>query len=163
MRFAKSSTNHNVSRVQVVIYPAIQFVDFMVSLYLTPAFYIFHSERAVHVLEFYINKNISGDVLVNNHTSVEQKKQYRCCADWSLISNKYRKVYKEPITDNMDGNPQVIENAKQLLHPDISPLLVDNKDLAKLTSTYILTVDHNRLRDKDFIYIQLVCTLVELM
>ncbi|CAF4764426.1 unnamed protein product [Rotaria sp. Silwood1] len=152
MRFANNENNINVPRVQVLIYPVVQFFDFMLPSYLTPALHIFHFGRGGQILEFYINKSITNDILINNHTSIEQKKQYRQFVDWSFIPNKYRKVYKESITDNIDGNPKLIENAKQVLHRDISPLLVDNKELSKLPSTYILTVDHDRLRDEGFIY-----------
>lgn len=152
MRFANSSKSINRPRLQVLIYPVVQFFDFMLPSYLTPALHIFHFGRAGQVQEFYINKSISEAVLVNNHTNVEQKRRYRQFVDWSLIPTKYRQVYKEPITDNIDGDSQLIENAKQILNPDISPLLVENRDLAKLPSTYILTVDHDRLRDEGFIY-----------
>ncbi|CAF1099753.1 unnamed protein product [Rotaria sordida] len=152
MRFANNSNKINVPRVQVLIYPVVQFFDFMVPSYLTPALHIFHFGRRGEILEFYLNKSISDDVLINNHTSIEQKKQYRQFVDWSLIPNKYRNVYKESITDNIEGNPKLIENAKQALDPDVSPLLVNNKELSKLPSTYILTVDHDRLRDEGFIY-----------
>ncbi|CAF2957169.1 unnamed protein product [Rotaria sp. Silwood2] len=152
MRFANNSKSIMMPRVQVLIYPVVQFFDFMLPSYLTPALHIFHFGRGGLVLEFYINKSISADVLVNNHTSIEQKKQYRRFVDWSFIPKEYRKVYKESITDNIDGNPKLIENAKQVLHPDVSPLLVDDDELAKLPSTYILTVDHDRLRDEGFIY-----------
>ncbi|CAF3796637.1 unnamed protein product, partial [Rotaria sp. Silwood1] len=162
IRFAKDANSNNIPCIQVLIYSTVRFFDLMVPSYVTPPLHIFHSERAVQVLELYINKSIHGDVLVNKHSSIEQKKQYRRFVDWSLIPNKYRKVYKEQIIDNMDGNPQLIENAKQLLHRDISPLLVDNEDLAKLPSTYILTVDHDRLRDEGFLSLTFLEGLFEL-
>jgi acetyl esterase/lipase len=152
MRFASKSISHNVPRLQVLIYPVVQFFDFMVPSYLTPTLHIFHFGRGGLVLELYINKSITDDVLANNHTSLQQKKQYRRFVDWSLIPEKYRQVYKTPITDKMDGNIELIENAKGLLHPDVSPLLVDDTELAKLPPTYVLTVDHDRLRDEGFIY-----------
>jgi acetyl esterase/lipase len=52
----------------------------------------------------------------------------------------------------MEGNPKLIKNAKGVLNPDVSPLLVEDEELAKLPPTYILTVDHDRLRDEGFIY-----------
>ena len=56
------------------------------------------------------------------------------------------------MNDDREGNPQLIENARQALHPDVSPLLVDDNDLKKLPRTYISTVDHDRLGDQGFIY-----------
>ncbi len=152
MRFASSSISVNVPRLQVLIYPVVQFFDFLVPSYLTPALHIFHFGRDGLVTQLYINKSISDDILANNHTSVQQKKQYRQFVDWSFIPNKYRQIYKEPVDDKMQGNPELIKNAKALLTPDVSPLLVDNKQLSKLPPTYVLTVDHDRLRDEGFIY-----------
>jgi acetyl esterase/lipase len=152
MRFASTSISHHVPRLQVLIYPVVQFFDFMVPSYLTPCLQIFHFGRGGQVLELYLNKSISNDVLANNHTTIKQKKHYRSFVDWSLIPSKYRQVYKEPISDHFDGDAKLIENAKQALSPDVSPLLVDNKQLAKLPSTYVLTVDHDRLRDEGLIY-----------
>lgn len=152
MRFASKSISVNVPRLQVLIYPAVQFFDFLVPSYLTPALHIFHFGRGGLVLELYMNKSITEDILANNHTSIKQKKQYRQYVDWSFIPNKYRQVYKQPIDDQVEGNPELIENAKDILNPDVSPLLVDDKELAKLPPTYVLTVDHDRLRDEGFIY-----------
>jgi len=39
-----------------------------------------------------------------------------------------------------------------MLTPEISPLLVEDNELAKLPSTYILSVGHDSLRDEAFIY-----------
>ncbi|CAF1407596.1 unnamed protein product [Adineta ricciae] len=152
MRFASEPISEIRPRLQVLIYPVVQFFDFMVPSYLTPALHIFHFGRGGQVLELYTGKSISDDILANNHTSLEQRKTYRKYVDWSFIPKKYRQVYKEPITDQMEGNAELIGNAKLVLHRDISPLLVDDSDLAKLPPTYVLTVDHDRLRDEGFIY-----------
>ncbi|CAF3721686.1 unnamed protein product, partial [Adineta steineri] len=139
-------------RLQVLIYPVVQFFDFMIPSYLTPALHIFHFGRAGQVFQLYLNKTITDDIIINNHTNLQQKKKYRQYVDWSLIPEKYRQIYKKPITDEIDGNNELIKNSEQLLDRKLSPLLVDNKELAKLPSTYILTVDHDRLRDEGFIY-----------
>jgi acetyl esterase/lipase len=151
-RFVSNSISVNVPRLQVLIYPVVQFFDMMVPSYLTPSLQIFHFGKEGQVLEFYMNKSISADIMANNHTSIEQKKHYRRYVDWSFIPEKYRQVYKKPITDQMEGNPKLIKNAKGVLNPDVSPLLVEDEELAKLPPTYILTVDHDRLRDEGFIY-----------
>jgi len=152
MRFANNSISVNVPRLQVLIYPVVQFFDFLVPSYLTPALSIFNFGRRGQVLAFYMNQSISDDILDNNHTSIQQKKQYRQFVDWSFIPNKYRQVYKEPVDGQMEGNAKLIENAKDVLTPDVSPLLVSDEELAKLPSTYVLTVGHDRLRDEGFIY-----------
>ena len=152
MRLANNPVNGNVPRLQALIYPVVQFFDFMGPSYIAPSLQILDFGREDLFLQLYINKTITSDILTNKHISVEQKKYYRRFVDWSYIPEKYRKIYKQPVTDQLEGNPQLIENAKQLLHPDMSPLLVDDSELAKLPPTYILTVDHDRLRDEAFIY-----------
>jgi acetyl esterase/lipase len=52
----------------------------------------------------------------------------------------------------LEGVPQLIENANVALNQDVSPLLIEDEELAKLPSTYVLTVDYDRLRDEGFIY-----------
>ncbi|CAF1279597.1 unnamed protein product [Adineta steineri] len=150
--FVSKSISKNIPRLQVLIYPVVQFFDFMIPSYLTPALHIFHFGRAGQVFQLYLNKTITDDIIINNHTNLQQKKKYRQYVDWSLIPEKYRQIYKKPITDEIDGNNELIKNSEQLLDRKLSPLLVDNKELAKLPSTYILTVDHDRLRDEGFIY-----------
>jgi hypothetical protein len=47
----------------------------------------------------------------------------------------------------------LINNAKQVVDSDLSPVLVENEKWTKLSGTYVITVGHDRLRDKRFIYI----------
>lgn len=153
MRIATNNVTKNVLRVQVLIYPVVQFFDFMLPSYLENMIDIFDSVKDGLFLELYLNKTITKDIFMNNHATIQQKKRFRPFVNWSFIPNKYRQIYKEPITDSIDGNPKLIENAKQTLDPDLSPLLVENEKLAKLPSTYVLTVGHDRLRDEGFIYV----------
>ncbi|CAF2442124.1 unnamed protein product [Rotaria sp. Silwood2] len=113
MQLANNANSVNVSRIQVLIYPVVQFFDSMLLSYLTSILNIFDFGRASAALEYYLNKTITNDVLINNHTSIEQKKKYHQFVDWSLILNKYQQIYKEPITDNINDDPKVIENTKQ--------------------------------------------------
>lgn len=152
MKLVNNSISENVPRLQILIYPVVQFFDLMQPSFLTPSLQIFHFGRGGQVLHLYLNETISDDILMNNHTTLEQKKFYRRWVDWSYIPLQYRKVYRQPIGDDQDGNPQLIKNARKSLDPDVSPLLVDDKDLRKLPRTYISTVDHDRLRDQGFIY-----------
>lgn len=152
MRFATNPKAVHVPRTQVLIYPVVQFFDMMLPSYLTPALHIFHFGRGGLVLELYMNKSITADILANNHTSIKQKKHFRKFVDWSHIPQKYRQIYEKPITDDRQGNAKSIENAKDTLLSDVSPLLVEDDQLAKLPPTYVLTVDHDRLRDEGFIY-----------
>ena len=151
MRFATHPIGAHSPRLQILIYPVLQFFDVMLPSMIQAHYQIFHYTLD-HILSVYLNQTISEAIYGNNHTSVAQKKHYRQFVDWSLIPSKYRTVYKQPITDKIEGDPDLIERAKNALNPEISPLLVEDKQLAKLPSTYISSVGHDRLRDEDFIY-----------
>jgi len=151
MRFSTHPIGKYSPRLQILIYPSLQFFDMMLPSYREKHFkFVYYT--AYHKLSLYLNETIDKSLYDNNHTSVEQKKTHRKYVDWSLIPSKYRIIYKQPITDDYEGDPNLIKKAKKLLDPEISPLLVEDEQLAKLPSTYILTVGHDRLRDEAFIY-----------
>lgn len=155
MRFATQSVGDYKPRLQILIYPVTQLFDLMLPSYMQEH-YQFFRYTVDNTLSLYLNTNIDGSIYANNHTSVQQKKLYRKYVDWSLIPAKYRTLYQKPITDNVEGDPGLIERAKLALTPEISPLLVDDNQLAKLPPTYVLSVGHDRLRDEAFIYAERV-------
>jgi len=151
MRFATHPVSGYTPRLQILIYPAVQLFDMMLPSYIEEHYQFFHY-TVDNVLSLYLNKKIDKSIYANNHVTVEQKKHYRKYVDWSLIPSKYRTIYNNPITDDNEGDPTLIENAKDALSPEISPLLVEDEKLAKLPPTYILSVGHDSLRDEAFIY-----------
>ena len=151
MRFASQTTSERKPRLQILIYPVLQLFDMMLPSYMHSHFEFF-PYTVDHTLSSYFGKKVDQSIYANNHLSVAQKKKYRKYVDWSLIPAKYRTVYQKPLTDNQEGHPTLIENAKLVLNPEVSPLLVDDESLAKLPSTYLLSVGHDRLRDEAFIY-----------
>jgi arylacetamide deacetylase-like 2 len=151
MRFVTHPIGKYSPRAQILIYPVMQLFDLMLPSYIQEHYKFFHY-TVDNVLSLYLHQDIDKSIYANNHTSVEQKQRYRKYVDWSLIPSKYRTIYKHPITDNNEGDPNLIQRAKQVLSPEISPLLVEDKQLAKLPSTYILSVGHDSLRDEAFIY-----------
>ena len=151
MRFATHPIGSHSPRLQILIYPVLQFFDLMLPSEMQTHYQIFYY-TIDHTLSMYLNQAVGKGVYANNHTSVAQKKHYRQFVDWSLIPSKYRTIYKHPITDDNEGDPDLIERAKEALNPEVSPLLVEDKKLAKLPSTYISSVGHDRLRDEAFIY-----------
>ena len=151
MRFATNPIGPYSPRLQILIYPSLQFFDLMLPSYLEQHF-TFLRYTAYHKLSVYLNETIDRSLYANDHTSVAQKKFYRKYVDWSLIPAEYRTVYQKPMNDEHEGNPNLIERGKKALDPEVSPLLVDDEQLSKSPSTYILTVGHDRLRDEGFIY-----------
>jgi acetyl esterase/lipase len=151
MRFATNPVGKYSPRLQILIYPVLQYFDLMLPSNMQQH-YQFFPLFVDHTLSVYFNETIDKSIYANKHTTANQKKHYRKYVDWSLIPSKYRTIYKHPITDDDEGDPNLIEKAKQALNPEVSPLLVEDEQLAKLPSTYLLSVDHDRLRDEAFIY-----------
>ncbi|UJR21286.1 hypothetical protein I4U23_024378 [Adineta vaga] len=151
MRLITHPVSKYSPRLQILIYPSLQFFDMMLPSYMQKHFIFLHY-TSCHKLSVYLNDTIDQSLYLNKHTSIEQKRQYRKYVDWSLIPSKYRTIYSKPSTDDHDGDLNLIEKGKKVLDPEISPLLVDDEQLAKLPTTYIITVGHDRLRDEGFIY-----------
>ncbi|CAF0724413.1 unnamed protein product [Adineta ricciae] len=151
MRLVTHPVSKYLPRLQVLIYPSLQFFDMMLPSYRQQHFTFLHYTSS-HKLSVYLNDSIDETLYFNQHTSLEQKRWYRKYVDWSLIPIEYRTIYTNPIMDGQEGDFKLIEKMKRALEPDVSPLLVDNEQLAKLPSTYIITVGHDRLRDEGFIY-----------
>jgi acetyl esterase/lipase len=151
MRFVTDPIGKYSPRLQILIYPVVQMFDFMLPSYIQEHYIFFHY-TVDNALSLYLNQDIDKSIYANNHTSVQEKQRYRKYVDWSLIPSKYRTIYKHPITDNNEGDPNLIKKSKKILSPEISPLLVEDEQLAKLPSTYILSVGHDQLRDEAFIY-----------
>ncbi|CAF1058609.1 unnamed protein product [Rotaria magnacalcarata] len=151
MRLATRPVTQFLPRLQILLYPSLQVFDMMLPSHrqehYTLVYYDIH-----HLLSIYLNKTVDKSIYANNHTSVKQKKHYRKFIDWSLIPSKYRIKYQESANDDHEGDPNLIKETKKALGPEISPLLVNDAQLAKSVPTYVLTVGHDRLRDEGFIY-----------
>ncbi|CAF0923712.1 unnamed protein product [Didymodactylos carnosus] len=137
-------------KLQVLIYPIVQFFDFMLPSYMKANVEVLDYGTMADVLSIYLNKTITSDILGNNHTTPKVKKQFEKYIDWSLIPVDIRGE-RNPIAPDYGSN-ELYEQVKQALTEDISPLLVDDTRLKKLPPTYMLSVNHDRLRDENFIY-----------
>jgi acetyl esterase/lipase len=151
MRFATHPVGKHSPRLQILIYPLLQFFDLMLPSNMQEHYQMYRA-TIDHTLSLYLNETIDKSIYANNHLTVKQKKHYRRYVDWSLIPSKYRTIYQHPITDDREGDPNLIERAKEALNPEVSPLLAEDKQLTTLPPTYILSVDHDRVRDEAFIY-----------
>lgn len=151
MRFATNPIGKYSPRLQILIYPSLQFFDMMLPSYIEKH-YTFFYYTAYDKLSMYLNETIDQSLYANKHLSIEQKQFYRKYVDWSLIPLEYRKIYQKSITDEDEGDRDLIRKCEKILLPEVSPLLVEDEQLAKLPTTYILTAGHDRLRDEGFIY-----------
>ena len=152
MRLATDDDPHNSPRLLVLIYPLVQFFDFQLPSFVQPSLSIFHFATMSDILRIYFNTSIRFPSISNRHTSIEQKKKFRSLVDWGLIPDRYRQIHKASTSEDVEGDPELVYGLQQALNPDASPLLVDNEQLAKLPPTYLLTVEHDALRDEALIY-----------
>ena len=151
MRFATNQVTRCLPRLQVLIYPLLQCFDFTLPSYQEDHWEVYPYSIA-HLLSVYLKQDIDESIFLNNHTSVEQKRIYGSLVDRSLISPEFRGTRGHSQMKIREGDPILVQRASMALHPEISPLLVEDNQLARLPPTYMLTVGHDRLRDEGFIY-----------
>ena len=152
MRHASNRRAEYRPRLQVLIYPLLQFFDFMLPSYQEDHYEVY-PYSIDYALSAYIGVPIDKTIFQNKHTSVEQKTYYRQFVNWNLLPAESRNQHLSPIMDDSEGDQALIEQASVALQPEISPLLVEDSQLRALPPTYVLTVGHDRLRDEGFIYV----------
>ncbi|XP_048397920.1 neutral cholesterol ester hydrolase 1-like isoform X1 [Stegostoma tigrinum] len=152
---ADSSINIQI-KLQALIYPVLQALDFNTPSYqqnmATPILY-------KHVMARFWLEYLNGDpsfvqaMLVNNHTAsnLSQLTSIRAHLNWTnLLPQSFIKNYK-PVIQVM-GSPQVIKALPALLDPRAAPLIADKEILQLLPRAYILTCEHDILRDDGIMY-----------
>ena len=152
MRFATNRQATYRPLAQVLIYPLLQFFDFMLPSYQEDHYEVY-PYSIEYALSAYIGETIDKSIYRNNHTSVEQKRYYRRLVDWNLLPADSRETHARPTMDTYEGDAIVVQRASKALHSEISPLLVEDSELTRLPPTYVLTVGHDRLRDEGLIYV----------
>ncbi|XP_066565004.1 neutral cholesterol ester hydrolase 1a [Amia ocellicauda] len=155
-QLALDSSITNKFKLQSLIYPVLQALDFN-----TPSY---QQNRDVPILyrplmaRFWL-EYLNGDpsfiqpLLVNNHTALDlsQATVSRAKLNWTLLlPSAFKKNYK-PVVQAM-GTPKVIEEVPGLLDARAAPLLADQEVLRMLPRTYILTCEHDVLRDDGIMY-----------
>ncbi|XP_042194906.1 neutral cholesterol ester hydrolase 1 [Callorhinchus milii] len=143
-------------KIQALIYPVLQALDFNTPSYqqntATPILY-------KRVMARFWLEYLNGDpsfvqaMLVNNHTAsdLSQLTTARARLNWTtLLPKSFIKNYK-PVIQVM-GSPQVIEKLPALLDPRAAPLIADEEILQLLPKAYILTCEHDILRDDGMMY-----------
>ncbi|XP_038204220.1 neutral cholesterol ester hydrolase 1 [Arvicola amphibius] len=146
----------NKLKLQALIYPVLQALDFN-----TPSYQQNKNTPILprHVMVKYWvdyfkgNYNFVQAMIVNNHTSldVEKATALRARLDWtSLLPPSIRKNYK-PVVQTT-GDARITQEIPQLLDAASSPLIADQEVLQHLPKTYILTCEHDVLRDDGIMY-----------
>ncbi|KAJ8797741.1 hypothetical protein J1605_017167 [Eschrichtius robustus] len=155
-QFNQDANLKNKLKVQALIYPVLQALDFNTPSYQqnvnTP---ILPRYVMVKYWVDYFNGNYDfvQAMIVNNHTSLDvgEAAALRAHLNWtSLLPASITKTYK-PVMQTT-GNTRIVQEIPQLLDARSAPLIADQEVLRHLPKTYILTCEHDVLRDDGIMY-----------
>uniref|UniRef100_A0A2K5QNH5 Neutral cholesterol ester hydrolase 1 n=2 Tax=Cebus imitator TaxID=2715852 RepID=A0A2K5QNH5_CEBIM len=155
-QFTQDASLKNKLKLQALIYPVLQALDFN-----TPSY---QQNMNTPILPRYVmvkywvdyfkgNYDFVEAMIVNNHTSldVEEAAALRARLNWtSLLPASIVKNYK-PVVQTT-GNARIVRELPQLLDARSAPLIADQVVLQDLPKTYILTCEHDVLRDDGIMY-----------
>ncbi|XP_048203069.1 neutral cholesterol ester hydrolase 1 [Perognathus longimembris pacificus] len=155
-QFSQDANVRNKLKLQALIYPVLQALDFN-----TPSYQQNTNTPILprYVMAKYWVDYFKGDyafvqaMVVNNHTAldVHEAAAFRAHLNWtSLLPASVTKNYK-PVVQTT-GNARILKELPQLLDARSSPLIADQEVLQRLPKTYILTCEHDVLRDDGIMY-----------
>ncbi|XP_072442758.1 arylacetamide deacetylase-like 4 [Chiloscyllium punctatum] len=141
-------------RAQVLIYPALQMVDFNLPSYRQNQFVpILFRTRMIFFFLQYLNgdMSIAEDVLSGHHLPVEVKSKYRRWLNPDLIPGNFQVRDHKPnlALTHVD---EVYDLVKPSLEPTFAPLLASDAAISKLPPAYILTCEFDVLRDDGLLF-----------
>nr|XP_004655970.2 arylacetamide deacetylase-like 2 [Jaculus jaculus] len=139
-------------KAQALIYPGLQIIDtFMPSHKLYQHGPLLSREMTFRLLTPYMaDDNILYKAILNNQHMPEGSRHVFKFVNWStFLPEKYKKnqVYTEPILGKLNASYPA------LLDSRMSPLLATDAQLRNLQLTYMLTCEHDLLRDDGLIYV----------
>ncbi|XP_063062693.1 neutral cholesterol ester hydrolase 1 isoform X2 [Engraulis encrasicolus] len=144
-------------KVQALIYPVLQALDFNTPSYQqngnTPILY-----RPIMARFWLEYLNASPDLapllLANNHTALDlasMPQEVRAKIDWTrLLPPAFRKDYQK--VTPAEGSGSVLEELPALLDVRAAPLLAEEEVLSAVPPAYIMTCEHDVLRDDGLMY-----------
>ncbi|XP_038677978.1 arylacetamide deacetylase-like 4 isoform X2 [Scyliorhinus canicula] len=139
---------------QVMIYPALQMVDFSLPSYQQNQYVpVLFRTRMIFFYLQYLNGDMSlgEDVLSGHHLPVEIKTNYRRWIKADLIPSEFQVADHKPnlvLTHEED----VYDLVKPSLEPTFSPLLASDAAIGRLPPAYILTCEFDVLRDDGLLF-----------
>ncbi|KAM9777700.1 neutral cholesterol ester hydrolase 1a [Neosynchiropus ocellatus] len=141
--------------VQALVYPALQALDFNTPSYLE-SFNVPPLHRP-HMIMFWLHYLGAGlselqPAMMNHHSAADQvPSEMWARVDWtSLLPDKFKKNHKALRAEKSSLQKQV----RALLDVRAAPLLAGSEVLAKTPRAYILTAEHDVLRDDGLMYAQ---------
>lgn len=145
-------------KLQVLIYPVLQLLDFNTASYQQnwgiPILY--RDLMARYWLEYLgADGSLLDTILLNNHTALDdsQANPHRSKVNWtSMIPEHMRKHYRAIFPQT--GSPSVLQDVPAMLDPRAAPLLAEQEVLKTVPPAYIMTCEHDVLRDDGMMYIR---------
>ncbi|XP_060918508.1 neutral cholesterol ester hydrolase 1-like [Labrus mixtus] len=145
--------------VQALIYPVLQALDFNTPSYLQNEHIpILYRSIMIRFWLQYLGVDLSlfPHFTTNNHSSLQHTHitpELRARLDWTvLLSPKYKNNYKPVIVEK--GSQGAVKEVPGLLDVRSSPLLAGPEVLAKCPRAYVLTCEHDVLRDDGMMYVR---------
>ncbi|KAI7809447.1 neutral cholesterol ester hydrolase 1a [Triplophysa rosa] len=143
-------------KLQVLIYPVLQALDFNTASYQqnqnVPILY--RKLMARFWLEYLgADPDLIHSILINNHTAQDQNHMSlnRSKLDWTtLLPKRMIKHYKPVIP--VTGSSNILKDVPALLDARAAPLLADEEVLRMAPRAYVLTGEHDVLRDDGIMY-----------
>uniref|UniRef100_A0A8C2F090 Neutral cholesterol ester hydrolase 1 n=1 Tax=Cyprinus carpio TaxID=7962 RepID=A0A8C2F090_CYPCA len=144
-------------KVQALVYPVLQALDFN-----TPSYQqntnmpILDRPMVLRFWLEYLNgeQKLVPALLANNHTALDQGQEIAAAkakTDWTkLLPVAFQKSYK-PVFP-LQGDPKLLEKLPGLLDVRAAPLLAETKVLKAVPPAYIMTCEHDVLRDDGLMY-----------
>ncbi|XP_040830855.1 arylacetamide deacetylase-like 2 [Ochotona curzoniae] len=139
-------------KIQALLYPALQAIDsYLPSHRENEHGVILTREMAIKLVSLYFTKDeaLPQAMRRNQYMPLESKHLFKF-VNWStLLPEQYRKdhIYREPILG------QAGFSLPALMDSRASPLLARDSQLQKLPRTYLLTCQHDLLRDDGLMYV----------
>ncbi|XDV47653.1 hypothetical protein PO909_017228 [Leuciscus waleckii] len=142
-------------KVQALLYPVLQALDFNTPSYQQNArIPILHRPVMARFWLEYLNGDpkLVTSLLANNHTTQGQEMaSARAKINWTkLLPVAFQKNYKPVVP--LHGDPELVEKLPGLLDVRAAPLLAETEVLKALPPAYIMTCEHDVLRDDGLMY-----------
>ncbi|XP_019644907.1 PREDICTED: neutral cholesterol ester hydrolase 1-like [Branchiostoma belcheri] len=135
-------------KVQTLLYPALQAFDFNTDSYKDSGHLnTLPTDLMISFWLWYLNDDLSSfhTLKANNHTTEALKRsQYAGYVNTNLKTTT-------PVSKNNIKFP-AIDRIETILDPRFAPLMADDVDLKKMPPTYVMTVEHDVLRDDGVMY-----------
>ncbi|XP_054857548.1 arylacetamide deacetylase-like 4 [Eublepharis macularius] len=141
---------------QVLIYPALQGMDFYLPSYQqNRRVPIMWREFVIYFCCLYLkkDKSIINDVLESCHVPEDLKLKYSKWVNADLVPKEFKvRGYKPQDPALYKFKPQVYEQIKEILSETFSPLFAEDAVICKLPQTYISICEFDVVRDDGLLY-----------